>query len=265
MKLRIVQPSRGAWWVRQGFRVFFRQPLAFTALFFLFLFGAFIVLTLPLLGGLLMLALLPVVTLGFMIGTRESLLGRFPLPGVFLAPFRQGAVRIRSLLLLGVAYALASLGIMTLADWVDGGSVAALQDAMGQGEASREMMDDPRVQSGLMLRLVLTVPLSLLFWHAPALIHWAGVDAPRAVFFSIVACWRNKWAFLVYAFTWAFVVGLFGVFATLFFSLLDAPQLVSLAAFPAALMFSTVFYVSLYFTFVDCFESLPLPVEPDRA
>ena len=27
-----------------------------------------------------------------------------------------------------------------------------------------------------------------------------------------------------------------------------------LAALPAALMFSTVFYISLYFTFADCFE-----------
>ena len=29
------------------------------------------------------------------------------------------------------------------------------------------------------------------------------------------------------------------------------------AALPAALMFSTVFYVSLYFTFADCFELEP--------
>lgn len=262
MKLRLVGASRGALWVRQGFRVFFRQPLAFTALFFLFMFAAFVVVTLPWVGGLAMLAMLPVVTLGFMIATRESLLGRFPLPGVFIAPFRHGREHTRSLLILGVAYALASLAVMSLADWLDGGSVSALQESMARGEATREMMDDPRVQSGLMLRLVLTVPLSLLFWHAPALIHWGGATPAKAVFFSVVACWRNKWAFLVYALTWSVIVGLFGVVATLFFSLLSAPQLVSLAAFPAALMFSTVFYVSLYFTFVDCFE--PASVAADN-
>jgi hypothetical protein len=50
--------------------------------------------------------------------------------------------------------------------------------------------------------------------------------------------------------------------STVFSLLLDSPHLVPMAALPAGLMFSTVFYASLYFTFVDCFgdpESTPEP------
>ena len=34
MKLRVVPARIGAQWVREGLRMFFRQPLAFTGLFF---------------------------------------------------------------------------------------------------------------------------------------------------------------------------------------------------------------------------------------
>ncbi len=45
-----------------------------------------------------------------------------------------------------------------------------------------------------------------------------------------------------------------GLLVNTVFMLLGAPQLVAVAALPAGLMFSTVFYASLYFTFTDCFE-----------
>jgi hypothetical protein len=111
-------------------------------------------------------------------------------------------------------------------------------------------------------RLALTLPLSLLFWHAPALVHWCGVNAPKAVFFSLVACWRNKAAFIMYGIVWAGAMLLFGVVTTTLFTLIGLPQLVGLAALPAALVFSTVFYTSLYFTFADCFELEPGDTPP---
>nr|WP_297354748.1 BPSS1780 family membrane protein [uncultured Caldimonas sp.] len=257
MKLRLVPARQGALWVRQAFRVFFRQPLAFSALFFLFVFGAFLLLVLPLVGPLVMLTLLPIVTLGFMIATQHSMSGRFPLPGVFLHPFRGDRSRVRALLQLGIGYAVASLLLMWLADLLDGGKFAQLQEAVVRGGESNEAVDSSGAQTGLLLRLVLALPLSIAFWHAPALVHWFGVSTGKSVFFSLVACWRNRGAFVVYGLTWAGVIALFGIMSTLVFSLLSAPQLASLAAFPAALMFSTVFYVSLYFTFVDCFEVDP--------
>ncbi|MBX9715511.1 MAG: hypothetical protein K2X42_02840, partial [Burkholderiaceae bacterium] len=88
MKLLTVPAGRGVLWVRSGFRVFFAKPLAYSALFAAFLFGALLLLLVPLLGALLMLAALPLVSQGFMIATKGVLAGQTPLLNVFIEPIR---------------------------------------------------------------------------------------------------------------------------------------------------------------------------------
>ena len=259
MQLRLVPARQGVTWVRQGLQVFLRYPLPFTTLFLIFLFGAFMVVILPFVGVLALLILLPGVTLSFMIATRQALGGRLPMPGVFADPFRGKSERTLGMIKLGVGYALASLAMMMVADWLDGGRFEAL--ARG-GENAGQAMSDPEMLVAIAIRLTLTLPLAVLFWHAPALVHWGGVTAAKAVFFSLVACWRNKGAFTVYGIVWGGAVMLFGVVTTALFGLLGVPQLVGLAAVPAALAFSTVFYISLYFTFADCFELEPGDAAP---
>lgn len=250
MQLRLVPARQGVTWVRQGLQVFLRFPLPFTTLFLVFLFGAFMVAVLPFIGVLALLILLPGVTLSFMIATRQSLAGRMPMPSVFADPFRGKTERTLGMVKLGVGYALASLALMMLADWLDGGRF----EALARGEAAAELMNDPEMLFAIAMRLAITLPLTLLFWHAPALVHWCGVSAPKAVFFSLIACWRNKAAFTMYGIVWGGAVMLFGLVTTALFAVLGLPQLIGLAALPAALLFSTVFYISLYFTFADCFE-----------
>ena len=53
MRLHRVPAVRGAAWVRQGFAVFARRPLAFAALFTAFLFFALVTALLPFVGPLL--------------------------------------------------------------------------------------------------------------------------------------------------------------------------------------------------------------------
>ena len=65
--LKPVDASRGPRWVGDAFRLFARKPLAFTALFAVFLFGAMVVSLLPLLGGVLQMMALPLLSLGFMV------------------------------------------------------------------------------------------------------------------------------------------------------------------------------------------------------
>lgn len=265
MKLQIVGPRQGALWVRQGFRVFFQRPLAFSGLFATFLFAALIVLAVPFLGPLVLLAALPLVTLGFMIATRTTLQGRFPVPSVFVAPLRGNRARMAALIQLGLVYASASFIAMWLADVVDGGSFQHLQEAMSASGGDREqieaLLESGQLQAGMLLRALLAALMSIPFWHAPALVHWGGHGAMQSLFFSTVAVWRNKGAFLVYALTWAAVIALFSLLANLVFMILGQPGLAALVAMPAGLLFSAVFYASLYFTFADCFTADSLPTE----
>lgn len=261
MKLLSVNAGRGVLWVRSGFRVFFDKPLAFSALFAAFLFGALLLLMVPVVGALLMLAALPLVSQGFMLATKGALAGQTPMANVFLEPVRERRPQAIVMLKLGLIYAASSLFIMWLSDWVDGGTFNALQEAMTSKTADTERLEvlltDPRLSTGVLLRLTLAGCLALPFWHAPALVHWANQGPAQALFSSTIACWRNKGAFTVYALTWSVLVVLFGVLVNSVFILLGAPTLVPIAAMAGGLMFSTVFYASLYFTFSDCFEQHP--------
>jgi hypothetical protein len=263
MKLLTVSAGRGVLWVRSGFRVFFTKPLAYSALFAAFLFGALLLLLVPLVGPLLMLATLPLVSQGFMLATKGMLAGKTPLVGVFTEPIRGSRPQAIVMLKLGLIYAAGSLFIMWLSEWVDGGTFNALQEAMTGQTADTERLEvllaDPRLSTGMLLRLFLASALALPFWHAPALVHWEGQGPAQALFSSTIACWRNKGAFTVYALTWSVLIVLFGVLINSVFILLGAAKLVPIAATAGGLMFTTVFYASLYFTYADCFEGQAAP------
>ena len=258
MKLRIVPARHGAIWVRSGFRIFIRRPLVFAMLFASFLVGVGLLVWLPIIGGLLSLMALPLVTQGFMIATQRALLERPVLPTVFAEPLRAGRPQAVAMLKIGLLYAVGAVLVMWLAGLADGGTLRAWQEAMMGGNPDPKqveaLMSDPRLGWGVLLRLALVGLLALPFWHSPALIHWGGQGWGKALFFSTVACWRNKAAFAVYALTWAAVMLGFGLIANVILVLLGQAQLVGFAALPVALMFSTIFYASLYFTFADCFE-----------
>jgi hypothetical protein len=271
MRLQYVRAATGATWVRQGWRAFAQQPLAFSGMFAAFLFVIFVLTLLPLVGSLLLLGLLPLGSLGFMIATRGALQGRLPLPRAFIEPLRQGPAKLRAMLTLGAVYAVASVLIILLAEWVDGGALDELMRVLAEGKASpadvAERLADPRLETGLLLRFGLAGLLSVPYWHAPALVHWGGQGVAQSLFSSTVAVWRNKGAFLVFALTWGAVVLVFGAGANIVATLLGQPQLMALLAMPASLLLSTVFYTSLYFSFADCFaeRDQPAPVPPAKS
>ena len=256
--LRQAPARQGVAWVRRGFGAFMTRPLALAGLFAIFLFTALMALLLPLVGGVLVLMSLPLVSLAFMLATQAIEHDRTPLPGVFVAPMTTDAARRLAMIKLGLGYAVASFALVTVTDWLDGGTFEALQQALASDRPeSREQVDallaDPRLQTGMIARLLLAAALAVPFWHAPALVHWGGQGVAQALFSSTLACWRNKAAFLAYAAAWVVVVGLFLLMVNAIALLLSAPLALTAVMMPAVLMFSTAFYASLYFTFADCF------------
>jgi hypothetical protein len=259
-KLLSVAPRQGWAWVRQGFAAFMRRPLPYAMLLLMFLFAGLVSLTLPVVGGVLLLFVLPLLSLGYMIATRSGESGGPIHPGQFIAPLRADAQRRRSLLVLCALYALATLAIMWLAATVDGGRFERLQILLGQTEsteATRQeieaLMADDALLNGLLVRFGLAALLSVPFWHAPALVWWGGQGAAQSLFSSTLAIWRNRAAFFIYAAGWVAVVALFGVVAGTLLTLIGARQFVGVAAVPIGLLVTTAFYVSLYFTFADSF------------
>ena len=254
--------------MRDAFGLFARRPLAFTMMFVAFLFAALFVSLLPVLGGVLQLMALPLLSLGFMIATRSALDDGPVRATQFIEPLRGDPVRRRSLLTLCALYGVAAIGILVLCDAISGGAMQRLQALMASGNVPQAevdaLLDEPGVTAAALTALVLGTLLSIPFWHAPALVHWGAQSVGQALFSSTLAVWRSKGAFFVYAMAWFGVIFGFGIAAALLFGLFGVGQLGSVLALPAGLMFSTVFYISLLFTFNDSFGAAGAePGNPD--
>jgi hypothetical protein len=252
MKLNILPPSQGAVWVKLGVKTFLRQPLALSGLFFLFMALMSILSMVPVLGSALALALLPAATLGLMAATQEASKGKFPMPTVLLSGFRAGRQELRSMLVLGAVYALGFLLVLACSALVDGGTFATLY-LLG-GSAGAEVLSDSSFRAAAVLALVLYLPLSLLFWHAPALVHWHGMSPLKSLFYSLVVCGRNLGAFFIYGMSWLAVFILVGTAIALVASLSGNEATVAAVLFPCALVMASMFFTSIYFTFADSFD-----------
>jgi hypothetical protein len=252
MKLHIVPARQGVQWFKLGVRTFFKQPLALSGLFFMFMAAMSVLTMIPVLGNVLALALLPGATLGLMAATEETTKGKFPMPAVLLSAFRAGHQQLRAMVVLGLIYAAGFLLVLGISATVDGGKFAHLY--LIGGTMTPETLMEPDFQIAVLLAMVLYMPLSLLFWHAPALVHWHGVAPVKSLFFSMVACLRNFWAFTVYSLVWlgAFIV--MGMVVAIVAALLGSPEAVSGIMFPMAMLMAAMFFTSIYFSFQDCFE-----------
>ncbi len=259
LTLETVGASRGALWVRDGLRLYLKRPLAFTSLFVLFLFAALFAALIPVIGGVLQIMLVPLLSLGFMVASQSALLDGKVMPSQFIEPLRGAPAQRKALLLLCVTYGLAVAAALLLADLVaDGGFTRALELMRRPDTPQAELdalLSERGMVSGTLVGGLLITLLTVPFWHAPALVHWAHQSAGQALFSSTLALWRCRGAFVVYSLTWFGLILGFGLVSALLFGLFGLGQLASMLALPAGLFFSTLFYVSLIFTFNDSFGS----------
>ncbi len=250
MHLNVVQARTGLAWVKSGVRTFWRQPLAMSGLFFIFMALMSLASFLPYLGSALALALLPAATLGLMAASREADSGQFPMPAILISAFRAGRQQARAMLVLGVMYAAGFLLIMAITSLIDGGAFASLY--LVGGELTADNLQTPEFQTAVWVSMALYLPLSMMFWHAPALVHWHGVSPLKSLFFSWMACWRNLGAYVVYAVSWFALFMLVGLAMMVLTSLFN-PGLFGMLLTPLMLLMASMFFTSFYFTFRDAF------------
>jgi hypothetical protein len=108
-------------------------------------------------------------------------------------------------------------------------------------------------QAATVLGMVLYLPLSMLFWHAPALVHWHGVSPVKSLFFSFVACWRNKWALAFYMVGWLAFFVFAGILVAMLGGLLGGGSWLPTLMYPVVLLVASMFFTSFYYTYRDSF------------
>jgi uncharacterized membrane protein len=194
MQTRDVEAGHGWQWIKQGFALFRKSPLLWWVLLGI-IFIAYLLLhgVLGNIGDILFALIYPTFAAGIMIGCRALDQGQELELAHLFAGFRGN---LRSLLMIGVVSIAAGVAISLLITWV-----------LPVDETVIKLLNDPAtdpmrwVQWTLILtgsQLLLSVPLLMAVWFAPALLAFQPMSARHAIRWSFYACLSNIGAFLVY-------------------------------------------------------------------
>ena len=184
--------------------------------------------------------------MGVLNACRATDAGRKIGPDVLFSGFK---TNLQALVAIGGLYLAATIVVLLLVSVVDDGSLAAV---MRGEEIEAQMRGDSSLGFTLLVGIVLSTPVMMAYWFAPALAAWWKVPAPKALFFSFYACLRNWRPFLAYA------IGL-AIFGAILPGILIgalgllSPTLGSLAALPIPLIILPVIFTTFYTATRDVF------------
>ena len=249
MQAAILPISAGWFWIQEGYRLFRRQPMPM--FFWGMATGLLITISylIPLVGQLILIAITPILTFITLCACRNIAAGKTMLMPMWLEPLKPAEVR-RRLLRLGLTYMVCCLAAGFLAVLPFSSALTDVINA--QGGIDPEALS--RVIRGPMLTFLLFyIVISALFWHAPALTGWHGLKLSQALFFSMVACWRNKWPFLVYGLSWGAIFFAAQFLASFLLSAGMSPATAQLLLTPVNILVTTLLYCSFYPTYISVF------------
>ncbi|QID16636.1 hypothetical protein G3580_02720 [Nitrogeniibacter mangrovi] len=240
-------PSHGIAWVAQGFALWKRNPALVTYLTFGYLLMLVVINTIPFIGQVIAALVMPAVSLGVLNGLLAVHEKRKVGPDVLFSGFKSD---IHALVTVGGLYLIGSLLALAASAIADGGIL--LQILTGFRAPDEDTMNAPGLFTAALITVALTTPLMMAYWFAPMLVGWQKVSAPKAMFFSLVACWRNWPAFFLYSMGIFFVVIgapslLVAVIAT------ASPTLASLLAIPLPLVAIPIVFATFLPNALDIF------------
>lgn len=281
LQARSNPPWAGRRWLANGWRLVRMNPFGFAMLMVTFLSGIMLldlalhgviaVLTgllpglstraLAAVGSMLIAILIPGLWVGFMEACKAVLRKEPVHPQLLFKGYAIDQATSRALLVLGVVYSVGLALALLIVTSID------LPPGMLDGGAGPPQPLPPEIADGLMLRIALAalvhLPFTLLLWYAPLLVAWHRLAPLKAMFFSLAACWRNRWAFLVYGVScMVFIFGVSILGGLLRLAGLGPASVV--VVMPMIFILVLTIYCSMYPSYVDVFveEADPQPVAP---
>ena len=109
------------------------------------------------------------------------------------------------------------------------------------------------------------LPVALLMWYAPMLAAWHGLPAGKALFFSVVAVWRNLGAFVIYGLAWLAIWMCFSLAFGLLLTSIGVANLAAVLGLPLVMLMLTWMYCSVYPSYATVFvdaSAAPVPATP---
>jgi hypothetical protein len=244
MLIRSLPAVTGAIWLRDGWRLFVRQPVGLSSMVVAYLMMLFLPALLPFVGIAVSGVLAPFATLALLAACREVDAKRLPTVKLFAEPFQDEKVRL-AMLRLGFVNATLVLLIALL------GSMLGPSD---EAQVPATLQDVP-IETWL-LQFALYTPVLMLMWFSPALVGWHGSTPGKAMFGSALACWRNKGAMVVYGAAAAvLMMGTSAAVVGLLAPLFGSQQALSFLLAPLALVLMTIVQASFYPMYRSIFQA----------
>jgi hypothetical protein len=248
---RVVTPLQGARWLAAGWRMFRAAPLGWLVLVFAYLMATMLLSAFPLVGQVAVPLLAPAISVGFMAASRAAAHRQaVELPMLF-AGFRE---RLPQQLVLGVVYMLGFFGAIVGSSLLDDGALLKVLFSPARVQAEGGPGED--LYLGVLASALLYLPTLMVLWFAPVLVAWHAVHPAKALFYSLVAFWLNRMAFIAYALALALVLLLAMGSMLLLVSLMpgEAPALNPRSlVLPMALIILPTLFASYYASYQDVF------------
>nr|WP_305793070.1 BPSS1780 family membrane protein [Sedimenticola hydrogenitrophicus] len=195
------RPIGHGWaWIRRGFWHFRQNPLAWIITLVVWVVLSVVLSLVPFIGSLVITLISPVILAGLMLGCAAQEHGDdFELSHLF-AGFSSS---VGQLMLVGLLYLVGVIALTFVLGMVGGGMLIGMlggMDAMQNADPGA-IASAMGVGSVLLLILVafgLSIPLTMAYWFAPALIAMEGMSALSAMKLSFSGCVRNILPFLLY-------------------------------------------------------------------
>lgn len=205
-------PASSGWqWLKDAFLIFRKQPFALLALLFVINMVSQILLQIPVLGVGLFIITMPIASLIVVSACRDiqgKAAGFNQLdPKTWVASLQKPRV-ISRLAFSGFVYAalILVLSVVLLYPLLDEQTVAQISSVLYGAQGGATIQADALPDGSTLVLLlgwaVLLFVVTLMFWHVPQLIGWEDQTVGKAIFYSFVASWRNKTAFLMYFLLW---------------------------------------------------------------
>lgn len=208
MQAKKLPAARGWIWLIEGFRLWRRNPGLISSVTMATMLLLLAMGSLPVLGSLLTSLALPFASVILIRVCHHVVIGARSNPLAIKLP--QSA--LLNLLILGVCL-FACLQLSELAArFIAGTDMEALQDTVGGGKSPESIPIG--VVHAMLFQLVVAAVLVPVMWFAPMLSTLRNTSPAKALFFAVVASWRNKGAFLVLALALMGIVMPLGVLMT---------------------------------------------------
>ncbi len=241
---RTVGVGRGVAWWGEGWQLFAKAPLRFTAMMVVtfLLFGLLSVI--PAVGALVATLVLPYLSAGFYWACRRARDGKSVSFFDLFEPFNNtGRLLLVGVIYMAICLVLEFIGLELLRGMVDEHSLSSFYS----GDFSK--VGRVILISGLTIA-ALSIPLMMAFMYAPLLAHQHDLSALDAIAKSFQACLRNILPFLIWSLVWLVAFVLLGIISVF---LLVIPVLGVVLPFLVGLIILPLMMAHLYIAFEDIF------------